>query len=111
MKKSLILIVATTALTAVLFFGISLNAIAAHSPKTIIGEVTLVGENTLKIKEDTTQTEYELTASPAKLKELNTGDRVEVKTANGRVLSLTMLGMPMNAQPEPYQKWQVIEER
>ncbi|MGE5443031.1 MAG: hypothetical protein ACM3SR_00305 [Ignavibacteriales bacterium] len=111
MKKSFIFIIATPAVTLVLFFSISLNAIAAHSPKTVIGEVTLVGENTLKIKEDTTQTEYELTVSPAKLKDLNTGDRIEVKATDGRVFSLTMLGMPMNAQPEPYQKWKIIEER
>lgn len=105
MKKFLI---AATVLTAVFFFSIGLNANAAGSPKTITGEVTLVGENTLKIKEDITQTEYEFTASPAKLKDLNTRDRVEIKATNGKVLSLITLGMPMEAQPEPYQRWQVI---
>lgn len=105
------LLIATTVLTTMLFFGIGLNVNAAHSTKTIIGEVTLIVENAVKIKEDTTQTEYELATSPAKLKDLNTGSRVEVEATNGKVLSLTMLGIPMEAQPEPYQKWQVIEEQ
>jgi hypothetical protein len=109
MNKFFTFIIAS-ALTTVLFFGISLNGNAASSPKTIIGQVTLVGENTLKIKEDTTQTEYEFTASPTKLRDLNRGDRIEIKATNRKVLSLTMLGMPMKAQPEPYQKWKVIEE-
>jgi hypothetical protein len=108
MKKPFIFIIAATALTTILFFSISLNANAAGSLKTIIGQVTLVSENTLKIKEDTTQTEYEFTASPAKLKDLNTGERVEIKATDGRVLSLVALGMPMKAQPEPYQEWEVI---
>ena len=108
MKKPFIFIIAATALTTILFFSISLNANAAGSLKTIIGQVTLVSENTLKIKEDTTQTEYEFTASLAKLKDLNTGERVEIKATDGRVLSLVALGMPMKAQPEPYQEWEVI---
>jgi hypothetical protein len=111
MKKSLFVIIVTTALTTILFLGISLNAIAARSPKTIIGEVTLVGDNTLKMKEDKTQTEYELTASKAKLKNLNKGQRIEVETSNGKILSLTILGMPMEAQPEPDQKWKGNKEQ
>jgi hypothetical protein len=78
--------------------------------ETIIGEVTLVGESTLKVKEDNTQTEYVLAASADKLRDINTGYRIEVKATAGKVLSLITLGLPAQAESEFYQKWKVIEE-
>lgn len=76
----------------------------------IIGEATQVGERMLKVKEDNTQTEYALAASPDKLRDINTGYRIEVKSTDGRVLSLITLGVPTQAESEFYQKWEVIEE-
>lgn len=80
------------------------------SEETIIGEVTLVGDRTLKVKEDNTQTEYVLAASQDKLRDIDTGYRIEVKATDGKVLSLITLGLPTQAQSEFYQKWEVIEE-
>jgi copper chaperone CopZ len=75
---------------------------------TVMGQVSSVDQGTITIKEDTSQTEYELRASPDKLKDVSPGYRVEAKAVNGRVLSLTILGMPMQAQPDPSQKFKVI---
>jgi hypothetical protein len=82
----------------------------APTEKDIIGEVTLVGENVLKVKEDDTQMEYTLTASSGKLEGVSTGYRVEVKAVGGKILSLTMLGMPTQATSAPDQRWMVIKE-
>ncbi len=109
MKKFLILMLATVVLTIILFFSRGLSANAASSPKYMIGEVTLVDERIFILKEDRTQETYELMASPAKLDDLRTGYRVEVTTADGKVLSLTKLGMPMQTEPEPFQKWKIIK--
>jgi plastocyanin len=108
--KRIFTFIAMFTFTAALLFGIMLRANAQIHAQTIIGEVTLVGQGTLKVKEDTSQTEYELTASPDKLKGVNTGYRVEAKTANGRVLSLTVLGMPTQAEAEPFQKFVVTKQ-
>lgn len=78
--------------------------------ETIIGEVTQVGERMLKVKEDNTQTEYVLAASPDKLRDISTGYRIEVKSTAGQVLSLITLGLPTQGESEFYQKWKVIEE-
>lgn len=80
----------------------------APTERDIIGEVTLVGENVLKVKEDDTQMEYTFTASPAKLEGVGTGYRVELKAVGGKVLSLTVLGMPMETKSAPDQRWTVI---
>src|SRR5574341_881566 len=109
MKRIFMFITGTVVLTTIFFFGRGLGANAASSPKYMIGEVTLVDERMFILKEDVTQATYELTPSPAKLRTLNTGYRVEVTASDGNVLSLTRLGMPMQAESEPYQKWKVIK--
>jgi hypothetical protein len=76
----------------------------------ITGEITLLGERMLNVKEDNTQIEYEFTASPDKLRNISTGYRVEVKAIDGKVLSIISLGLPMRAESEFYQKWKVIEK-
>jgi len=111
MRNFHIFLVSSFFLVTVLFFSFSanINANAQSYSKTIIGEVTLVSSDTLKIREDGTQIEYELKASPDKLKDVISGYRAEVKTANGSISSLTILGMPMKAEPQPFQKWTVIK--
>ena len=109
MERIFMFITATVVLSTILFFSHELNTNAASSPKYMIGEVTLVDERMFIVKEDVTQATYELTASPAKLRALNTGYRIEVTATDGKVLSLTILGMPMQAESEPYQKWKVIK--
>jgi hypothetical protein len=95
-------------LTAVLFIVISFNnRNAASSPEIIRGDVALVDENMLIIKEDKTQMEYELIAPTDKLKEVKTGYRVEVKADNERVSSLTILGMSQS-EAELHEKWNKV---
>jgi hypothetical protein len=108
MKRIFVFMTATVVFASVLFFSQEFNANAATPSKTIIGEVTLVGERTLIVEEDTTQAKYELIASPSKLEGVNTGYRVEVTATGGRVISLTKLGMPMQTESAPYQKWKII---
>ena len=107
MKKNTIFILITI-LTAILSFGANVS-VKATSSQTIIGQVTMVGQDILKIREDATQVEYELKASPNQLKNLVTGYRAEVKATDGRVSSLTILGMPMKAESQPFQKWTIIK--
>lgn len=63
----------------------------------------------LKVKEDDTQMEYTFTAPPAKLEGVGTGYRVEVKAVGGKIMSLTVLGMPMQSKSAPDQRWRVIK--
>ncbi len=79
------------------------------APTEIIGEVTLVGDRILKVKDDSTQMEYEFTAPPDKLSDIKTGYRVEVRAINGRVLSLIRLGMPIQSESESSQRWSVTK--
>jgi hypothetical protein len=88
--------------------GTQLNSFAENLSQTIIGQVTMVGDRMLKIKEDGTQRQYELRATPGQLVNVISGYRVEAKTTDGNLSSLTMLGMPMKAAPEPFQRWTVI---
>jgi hypothetical protein len=94
---------------AILLFSIGLNVNAQNSAETIVGEVTSIDHGTINIKEDSTQEEYELRASSSQLRNVQTGYRVEVKTANGRVLSLTVLGMPTQSQITSSQRFKVIK--
>jgi len=102
--------IAVFTFAAVLLFGIRPNANAQDSAETIVGEVTSIDEGNINIKEDSTQEEYEFRASPNKLRDVQTGYRVEVKTANGKILSLTVLGMPSQAGVTPSQKFKVIKQ-
>ncbi|GEM_PF-1233227 len=79
------------------------------TPTEVIGEVTSVNQGILRVRDDSTQREYEFTASPDKLSDIRTGYRVEVRAINGRALSLIRLGMPMHSESEPSQKWSVTK--
>src|SRR3972149_3044990 len=80
---------------------------AVDSPEITIGEVTLVGDAVLIVKEDMSRREYEFNAAPDKLKDVKMGYRVKVVTDNEGVSSLTILGMP-RADAELYQKWNKV---
>ena len=80
---------------------------AVGSPEIIKGEVTIVGDDMIIVKADMSRREYEFNASPDKLKDVETGYRVEVETANEEVSSLTILGM-QRADAELYQKWRKV---
>lgn len=105
--------IAVTIFTAALLFSLSLNAADENGtvyPETIIGQVTSVGQRALTIQEDTTQTVYTLAAPQSRLKDVQTGYRVEAEmTESGTISSLKILGMPMQVEPDPEQKWKVIK--
>ena len=106
--RKLFLVFVVAALFAIIPTDTKLNSFAENLSQTIIGQVTMVGDRVLKIKEDGTQTEYELKATPGQMVNVISGYRVEAKTTDGNLSSLTVLGMPMKAAPEPFQKWTVI---
>jgi hypothetical protein len=108
--KGIFRFIAAFTFAAVLLFGIRPMANAQDSAETIVGEVTSIDEGNIKIKEDSTQEEYEFRASPNKLRDVQTGYRVEAKTANGKILSLTVLGMPTRAEVAPSQRFKVVKQ-
>jgi hypothetical protein len=109
MRKIFIFLVSAVFATAPLLFSKSLKAHDTNPATTIIGQVTMVDQSTLRIKEDVTGIDYNLKTSPDKLKQVTTGYRVVVKAHNGKITSLTILGMPMIAEPQPFQRWTVIK--
>jgi hypothetical protein len=109
MRKISTLVIMILPLTIFMSYGSSFKTFAASSSDSIIGRVTLVGKDTLMIKEDNTQRVYNLEASRSVLDKVSTGYRVEVTTADGKVSSMIILGMPMQAEPQPYQTWTVIK--
>jgi hypothetical protein len=109
MKKILIFFMAVVITVAPLVFGTSLKAHDINPSTSIIGQVTMVDQSMLRIKEDVTGIEYNLKVPPEKLKTVTTGYRVAVKAADGKVTSLTILGMPTMAESQPFQKWTVIK--
>jgi hypothetical protein len=102
--------IATFVFTTVLLLGIRTNVNAQNSAETIVGDVTYIDQGTINVKEDSTQEEYELRASPSQLRNVQTGYRVEAKTANGRVLSLTVLGTPTQTEAISSQRFKVIKQ-
>jgi hypothetical protein len=110
MRKIFIYLVSAFFFTVPFLFSTNLKAHDTSTPTTtIIGQVTMVDQTMLRIKEDSTGAEYNLNASPDKLREVRTGYRAEIKTDHGKILSLTLLGMPMRAESQPFQKWTVIK--
>jgi hypothetical protein len=110
MKKFFSLIVIGTVFATTLSFSKTVNA------EILVGEITMIGNGVIKIKEDATGVEYQLIAPPNKLISINEphnrvtiGQRVEANVSSERVLSLEILGMPMKAKSEPFQKWKVIK--
>ncbi|MCI0469541.1 MAG: hypothetical protein L0Y62_05685 [Nitrospirae bacterium] len=87
--------------------AIGLKTYSQVTPETLIGHVTYVDLTMIRMTEDSTQWTYSLSASPDKLRGIQPGYRVEVKAQDGRALSITVLGKPMKATPEPSQKWKV----
>ncbi len=110
MKNLTKFIVTTIVLVVLLSFGPNVSVNATNTPRAFTGEITMIGQDTLKIREDETGVEYELKASPERLKKIVAGYRAEVTTnKDGRISSLTVVGIPMQAEPQPFQKWTVIK--
>lgn len=64
----------------------------------ITGEVTLVGKNLVRIK-DNGGLVFNLHASQKKLKVVSTGYRVVAKESGGELVSIKVIGVPVVAKP------------
>ncbi len=102
MRRLLSFFLAGFFLSAILLVGTVLNASAALPPNEMIGTVTLVGDNTMKILDDSTGIEHDFTISESQEKNLTTGYTVELESDNGRVMSYTVLGIPADVEQIVY---------
>jgi lysophospholipase L1-like esterase len=102
MRRLLSFFLAGFFLSAILFVGTVLNASAALPQNEMIGTVTLVGDNTMKILDDSTGIEHDFRISESQEKNLTTGYTVELETDNGRIMSYTVLGIPADVQQIVY---------
>ena len=102
MRRFLSLSLAGFFLSAIILVATGLNASAAIPPNDMIGTVTLVGDNTMKILEDSTGIEHDFQISESQEKNLTTGYTVELQTENGKVVSYTVLGIPENVEQIVY---------
>ena len=102
MRKLLSFFLAGFFLVTVLFTGMVLNASAAVPSNNMIGTVTLVGDNMMKILDDSTGLEFDYSISDSQEDNLITGYTVELETNDGRVISYTVLGIPENVEQIVY---------
>ncbi|MGQ0793422.1 MAG: hypothetical protein ACT4NX_04955 [Deltaproteobacteria bacterium] len=94
-----------TALCCVFLAALAPSGARAES---ITGEITQVGDGFIRLKEDRTRAEYQLVSNPAVIAGLRLGFRVSANASNGRISSVTVLGMPMISQAEPFQTFRVV---
>jgi hypothetical protein len=102
MRKLLSFFLGGFFLVTVLFTGMVLNASAAVPSNNMIGTVTLVGDNMMKILDDGTGLEFDYSISESQEDNLNTGYTVELETNNGKVISYMVLGIPENVEQIVY---------
>jgi ABC-type transport system substrate-binding protein len=102
MRRLLSFFLAGVFLSAILLVATVLSASAALPPNDMIGTVTLVGDNTMKILDDSTGIEHDFKISESQEENLTTGYTVELQTENGRVVSYTVLGVPANVEQIVY---------
>jgi hypothetical protein len=102
MRRLLSFFLAGFFLSAILLVGTVVNASAVLPPNDMIGTVTLVGDNTMKILDDSTGIEHDFQISESQENNLTTGYTVELQTENGRVMSYTVLGIPANVEQIVY---------
>jgi len=87
-----------------LMFGSGLYASPMHE---ITGEVTLIGDNVIRILDNTGQV-YNLQSAQSKLKDVSTGYRVRATEENGRLIGIKVIGVPVEAKPTIILKKNVI---
>ncbi len=78
-----------------LFLSSGLNA---SSMQEITGEVTLVGDNVVRIQDNAGQI-YNLQAVQSKLKDISTGYRVQASEKDGKLVAIEVIGVPVEAKP------------
>ena len=102
MKRLLSIFLAGFVVFTLLFAAFALGAGAALPSNNIVGTVTLVGNNTIKILDDSTGVERDFSISESQEENLSTGYQVELETNNGRVISYMVLGIPENVEQIVY---------
>ena len=102
MRKFLSVSVIGLFLSAVLFIGMALESNATAPRESVIGTITLVGDNMMQLLEDGTGFKREFEISQAQEENLTTGYKVALDTNNGKVESYTVLGIPDNVSEIVY---------
>lgn len=70
----------------------------AASMQEITGVVTLVGDNVVRIQDNTGQV-YNISAAQSTLKDISTGYRVQATEKDGKLVSIEVIGVPVVAKP------------
>lgn len=65
----------------------------------IVGKVLLVGDNTIRVYEDSSGRTYDLTVDQDMLENVSTGYRIAVRTEDGEVTFIQVLGLHKEAEP------------
>ena len=84
-----------TLLLITLFMSAGLHASPAQE---ITGVVTLVGDNLVRIQDNSGQV-YNLQSSQSKLKDISTGYRVQATEKDGSLVSIEVIGVPVVPKP------------
>jgi len=79
-----------------------INQVGKEYEGAIIGKVLLVGENIIRIEEDGSLRTYDINADQDMIENVETGYRVAAMTENGKLTSITVLGMHKDAEPTVY---------
>lgn len=65
----------------------------------MIGKVLLIGDNIIRIHEDETSKIYDIRTSQDMVENVSTGERVAVRTENGELTFIKVLGLHKEAEP------------
>ncbi len=88
-----------TAMLIVFLFTLILSSGLYAAPmQDITGVVTLVGDNLVRIQDNSGQV-YNLQAAQSMLKDVSTGYRVQASERDGRLTAIEVIGVPMVAKP------------
>ena len=88
----------TSVLTVFLITLFISSGLTASPMQVITGEVTLVGDNVVRIQDNSGQV-YDLHAAQSKLKNISTGYRVQATEKNGKLVNIEVIGVPVVAKP------------
>jgi len=88
----------TVILIIFLFTLMFSSGLYASPMQEITGEVTLIGDNVIRILDNSGQV-YNLQSVQSKLKDVSTGYRVQATEKNGRLISIKVIGVPVEAKP------------
>jgi len=74
------------------------SGLYASPMQEITGEVTLIGDNVIRILDNSGQV-YNLQSAQSKLKDVSTGYRVLATEKNGRLIGIKVIGVLVEAKP------------